>query len=151
VYDGLKGQSYNTVDDVGYGVPHGRGPNELVFRNDILPKDTDSWAPIWGEDYKGKLSIYDNQIFIADAAVYLKATQPDLGIDNPSSSSCSCPLRSRESVLPPPRLRSRRRRCRSLRTRLRGREPSAASRRSYTRVVPPLREIRSRRDAFAGL
>jgi putative spermidine/putrescine transport system substrate-binding protein len=83
VYDGLKGQSYNTVDDVGYGVPHGRGPNELVFRNDILPKDTDSWAPIWREDYKGKLSIYDNQIFIADAAVYLKATQPDLGIDNP--------------------------------------------------------------------
>ena len=31
----------------------------------------------------GKLSIYDNPIFIADAAVYLKATQPDLGIENP--------------------------------------------------------------------
>jgi putative spermidine/putrescine transport system substrate-binding protein len=83
VYDGLKDQSYNTVDGVGYGVPHGRGPNYMVFRNDILPADTDSWAPIWGADYKGKLSIYDNQIFIADAAVYLKATQPDLGIENP--------------------------------------------------------------------
>jgi putative spermidine/putrescine transport system substrate-binding protein len=83
VYDGLKDQSYNTVDGVGYGVPHGRGPNYMVFRNDILPADTDSWAPIWGSDYKGKLSIYDNQIFIADAAVYLKATQPDLGIENP--------------------------------------------------------------------
>ncbi len=83
VYDGLKDQSYNTVDGVGYGVPHGRGPNYMVFRNDILPADTDSWAPIWGSDYRGKLSIYDNQIFIADAAVYLKATQPDLGIENP--------------------------------------------------------------------
>jgi putative spermidine/putrescine transport system substrate-binding protein len=84
VYAGLKDQSYNTVDGVGYGVPHGRGPNYLVFRNDIVPADTDSWAPIWpGTDYKGKLSIYDNQIFIADAAVYLKATQPDLGIENP--------------------------------------------------------------------
>ena len=83
VFDGLKEQSYNTVDGVGYGVPHGRGPNLLVFRNDMLPKDTKSWAPIWGDDYKGKLSIYDNQIFIADAAVYLKATQPDLGIENP--------------------------------------------------------------------
>ena len=30
-----------------------------------------------------KLSIYDNPIFIADAAVYLKATQPDLKITNP--------------------------------------------------------------------
>ena len=69
VYEGLKGQSYNTVDGVGYGVPHGRGVNDMVFRNDILPADTDSWASIWpGTDYKGKLSIYDNQIFIADAA-----------------------------------------------------------------------------------
>ena len=33
--------------------------------------------------YKGKISIYDDSIFIADAALYLKATQPDLGIDNP--------------------------------------------------------------------
>ena len=31
----------------------------------------------------GKLSIFDSQNFIADAAVYLKATQPDLNITNP--------------------------------------------------------------------
>jgi putative spermidine/putrescine transport system substrate-binding protein len=83
VFDGLKNQSYNTVDGVGYGVPHGRGPNYLVFRNDILPKGTNSWAPIWDGSQAGKLSIYDNPIFIADAAIYLKSTQPDLGIDNP--------------------------------------------------------------------
>ena len=84
VYEGLKGQSYNTVDGVGYGVPHGRGVNDMIFRNDILPADTDSWAPIWpGTENKGKLSIYDNQIFIADAALYLKATQPDLNITDP--------------------------------------------------------------------
>ena len=85
VFEGLKDQSYNTVDGVGYGVPHGRGANDHGLRTDtVLPKDTDSWAPIWpGTDYKGKLSIYDNQIFIADAAIYLKATQPDLNITNP--------------------------------------------------------------------
>ena len=50
----------------------------------ICRRPTTSWAPIWpGTDYKGKLSIYDNQIFIADAAIYLKATQPDLNITNP--------------------------------------------------------------------
>ena len=50
----------------------------------ICLRPTTSWAPIWpGTDYKGKLSIYDNQIFIADAAIYLKATQPDLNITNP--------------------------------------------------------------------
>jgi len=83
VFDGLKEQSYNTVDGVGYGVPHGRGPNLLVFRNDILPADTNSWAPIWDGSAGKKLSIYDNLDFIADAAVYLKATQPDLNITNP--------------------------------------------------------------------
>jgi putative spermidine/putrescine transport system substrate-binding protein len=83
VFSGLKDQSYNTVDGVGYGVPHGRGPNELVFRNDILPANTNSWAPIWDGSQKGKVSIYDSQNFIADAAVYLMATQPDLKITNP--------------------------------------------------------------------
>ena len=40
---------------------------------------------IWDTNtpYKGKITIYDDSIFIADAALYLKATQPDLGIDNP--------------------------------------------------------------------
>jgi putative spermidine/putrescine transport system substrate-binding protein len=84
VYEGLKGQSYNTVDGVGYGVPHGRGANLMVWNTGDLPETTDTWAPIWpGSDYKGKLSIYDNQIFIADAALYLKATQPDLNITDP--------------------------------------------------------------------
>jgi putative spermidine/putrescine transport system substrate-binding protein len=83
VFDGLKDQSYNSVDGVPYGVPHGRGPNYLVFRNDILPADTNSWAPIWDGSQAGKLSIYDGPLFIADAAVYLKATQPDLEITDP--------------------------------------------------------------------
>jgi len=56
----------------------------MVWNTNDLPKTNTSWAPIWpGTDYKGKLSIYDNQIFIADAAIYLKATQPDLNITNP--------------------------------------------------------------------
>jgi putative spermidine/putrescine transport system substrate-binding protein len=54
-----------------------------VFRNDILPANTNSWAPVWDGSQAGKLSIYDSQNYIADAAVYLKATQPDLNITNP--------------------------------------------------------------------
>jgi putative spermidine/putrescine transport system substrate-binding protein len=86
VQEGIKNQSYNSLNDEPYGVPHGRGPNYLMFRTDVLPEDTDSWSVIWPDGsgpYNGKLSIYDDSIFIADAAVYLKATQPDLGIENP--------------------------------------------------------------------
>jgi putative spermidine/putrescine transport system substrate-binding protein len=85
VQEGIKNQTYNSRDDKPYGVPHGRGPNLLLFRTDVLPENTDSWAVIWDKaaPYKGKISIYDDSIFIADAAVYLKATQPDLNITNP--------------------------------------------------------------------
>jgi len=87
VQEGIKGKDYNSLDGQPYGVPHGRGPNYLMFRTDQVPEDTNSWNVIWDdaelEKYKGKISIYDDSIFIADAAVYLKATQPDLGIENP--------------------------------------------------------------------
>ena len=33
--------------------------------------------------YKGKVTAYDSPIYIADAALYLMATKPDLGITNP--------------------------------------------------------------------
>jgi putative spermidine/putrescine transport system substrate-binding protein len=85
VQEGIKNQSYNSKDGQPYGVPHGRGPNLLVFRTDVVPPSTNSWDVIWdkADQYKGKLSIYDDSIFIADAALYLKATQPDLKITNP--------------------------------------------------------------------
>ena len=87
VQEGLKNQPYNSLDGQPYGVPHGRGPNYLMFNTGDVPEDTDSWSVVWEDDqlekYKGKISIYGLSDFIADAAVYLKATQPDLGIDNP--------------------------------------------------------------------
>ena len=85
VQEGLKNQPYNSRDDQPYGVPHGRGPNLLTWRTDDVTPAPDSWSVIWDKNtpYKGKISIYDDSIFIADAALYLKATQPDLGIDDP--------------------------------------------------------------------
>jgi putative spermidine/putrescine transport system substrate-binding protein len=85
VSEGIKNKSYNSRDGQPYGAPHGRGPNLLVFRTDEVTPAPESWSAIWDENspYKGKISIYDDSIFIADAALYLKATQPDLGIENP--------------------------------------------------------------------
>ena len=85
VSEGIKLKSYNSQDGQPYGAPHGRGPNYLMFRTDDVTPAPDSWAVVWDNpnDYKGKISIYDDSIFIADAALYLKATQPDLGIEDP--------------------------------------------------------------------
>ena len=88
VFDGAQGPAdFNSVDGQMYGVPHGRGANLLMWNTDKVTGDQDSWASVFDEaelaKYKGKVTAYDNPIYIADAALYLKATQPDLGIDNP--------------------------------------------------------------------
>jgi putative spermidine/putrescine transport system substrate-binding protein len=85
VYPGLKNQPFNSVDGQMYGIPHGRGANILMWRSDKISTPLDSWAAVFdqGSQYKGKVTAYDSPIYIADAALYLKATQPDLGIDNP--------------------------------------------------------------------
>jgi putative spermidine/putrescine transport system substrate-binding protein len=85
VFVGLKDQPHNTVEGTAYGVPHGRGANLLMFRTDVVTPEPDSWSVVFdgGTPYKGKVTAYDYEIYIADAAVYLMATRPELGITNP--------------------------------------------------------------------
>ena len=83
VVEALKGRLFDTVEGTGYAVPQGRAVNLELFRTDYLPSDTSSWAPIWSPSLKGRISIYDDPIFIADAALYLETTRPSLRITNP--------------------------------------------------------------------
>lgn len=85
VFEGLKGKPHNTVDGVPYGVPHGRGANLLMYNTDVVDPAPTSWGAVFdtASPYAGKVTAYDSPIYIADAAVYLMATQPDLGITNP--------------------------------------------------------------------
>ena len=68
-------------------IPHGRGANLLMWNTDDVKPGPTSWGvildPKKAAKYKGKISVYDDPIYIADAAVYLKTHQPDLGIENP--------------------------------------------------------------------
>ncbi len=84
VFPALKNKPHNTVDGKNYGVPHGRGANLLMWRTDKVSPAPDSWGVVWDKNskYKGRITAYDSPIYIADAALYLKATKPDLGITN---------------------------------------------------------------------
>jgi putative spermidine/putrescine transport system substrate-binding protein len=87
IFSDLKDQPYNTFDGVHYGIPHGRGADLLMWRTDDVKPNPTSWSvildPNQAKKYAGHISVYDDPIYIADAAVYLKAHQPDLGITNP--------------------------------------------------------------------
>jgi len=85
VYENLKNQQWNTVDGVSYGVPHGRGANLLAYNTEEVSPAPTSWSVVGDEasPYAGKITAYDSPIYIADAALYLMSTQPDLGIKYP--------------------------------------------------------------------
>lgn len=85
VSDFLKNRPWNSVDGKMYGIPHGWGANVLTWRPDKVSPAPDSWSVVFDPNspYKGKVTAYDSPIYIADAALYLKATKPDLKITNP--------------------------------------------------------------------
>jgi putative spermidine/putrescine transport system substrate-binding protein len=87
VFGDLKDQPYNTFEGVNYGIPHGRGANLLMWNGNDVSPTPDSWNvtldPKVAAKYKGKISQYDDPMSIAEAAVYLKTHEPDLGIENP--------------------------------------------------------------------
>lgn len=85
IYDFLKDKSHNSLDGQEYGVPHGYGANLLMYNTDVFPDGLDSWSAVFDDAAanSGKVTAYDSPIYIADAGLYLMATQPDLGIENP--------------------------------------------------------------------
>ncbi len=84
-FDFLKDRAWNSVGGQMYGVPHGWGANLLMYNTDEVSPAPTSWGAVFdgAGDYSGKVTSYDSPIYIADAALYLMKTQPDLGIKDP--------------------------------------------------------------------
>lgn len=84
--DFQKMQAWNSVGEVAYGVPHGWGAQLMAYRSDLVDAPPTSWDVVFETDspYAGKITDYDSPTDgIAAAAVYLMATKPALGIENP--------------------------------------------------------------------
>ena len=81
----LKDQPYNTYQGTHYGAPHGWGANLLMWRTDQVNPAPTSWSVVFDPNspYKGKVTAYDDPIYIADAALYLKAHNSSLNITDP--------------------------------------------------------------------
>ena len=78
----FKSPAHNTVDGVHYGISLQWGPNTLVYNTKKVKAPT-SWSVVYTKKYAGKISIPNNPIQIADAALYLMKTRPSLGIHDP--------------------------------------------------------------------
>jgi putative spermidine/putrescine transport system substrate-binding protein len=78
----FKSPPTNTVGGKHYGISLQFGPNLLLYNTKKQAKPT-SWSAIYDPKNKGQITIPDNPIQIADAALYLSKTQPALGIKDP--------------------------------------------------------------------
>jgi putative spermidine/putrescine transport system substrate-binding protein len=88
----LQKAAWHYVDGKHYGVPYQWGPNVLMYNTDTFKKAPTSWSVVFepqkfpdGKPNKGRVQAYDGPIYIADAALYLKAKKPELGILDPYS------------------------------------------------------------------
>ncbi len=86
----LQEAPWHYVDGKHYGVPYQWGPNVLAYNTNVFKTPPTSWSVVFeptkladGKGNKGRVQAYDGAIYIADAALYLMAKKPDLGIKNP--------------------------------------------------------------------
>ncbi|MCA3562519.1 MAG: ABC transporter substrate-binding protein [Aestuariivirga sp.] len=88
--DRLKEAPWHTVDGVHYGVPYQWGPNVLAYNTKVFKDAPKSWSVVFeeqtlpdGKSNKGRVQAFDGPIYVADGALYLMKTKPELGIKNP--------------------------------------------------------------------
>jgi putative spermidine/putrescine transport system substrate-binding protein len=79
----LKSPAHNTVNGVHYGISLQWGPNVLMWNTKSVTPTPTSWESIYSPKYKGSVTVPNNPIQIADAALYLSKKEPALGITDP--------------------------------------------------------------------
>jgi putative spermidine/putrescine transport system substrate-binding protein len=82
-FKAFQGPPNNTVGGQHYGISLQWGPNTLMYNTKKIKKAPTSWGDIYSPKYKGRITVPNNPIQIADVALYLSKTQPSLGIKDP--------------------------------------------------------------------
>lgn len=79
----FKSPPYNTVNGIHYGISLQWGPNTLLYNTKKFVNPPTSWSVIYDAASKGLITVPDNPMQIADAALYLSKSQPALNIKDP--------------------------------------------------------------------
>lgn len=86
----LQNAPWHTVGGRHYGVPYQWGSNVLMYNTRVFKRPPTSWSVVFveqklpdGKSNKGRVQAFDGPIYVADAALYLMAHKPELGIKDP--------------------------------------------------------------------
>jgi putative spermidine/putrescine transport system substrate-binding protein len=77
----LKSPDFNTVDGKNYGLSFMWGADVLIYNADKIKTPPDSWNALYDPKYKGKITVPDNPIQIADPALHFFGADDPFQID----------------------------------------------------------------------
>jgi putative spermidine/putrescine transport system substrate-binding protein len=82
-YAAFKGPPANTAGGRHYGISAQFAPNLLLYNSAKIKRPPTSWAVLYVPTSRRRVTVPDNPMFIADAALYLAKAKPGLGIRDP--------------------------------------------------------------------
>jgi putative spermidine/putrescine transport system substrate-binding protein len=95
----LQSPSFNTVDGKQYGLSFVWGANVLIYNADEIKENLDSWNVLYDPKYKGKITVPDNPIQIADPALQFFGAEDPYAIDQATLDKVTDKLKQQRSLV----------------------------------------------------
>jgi len=95
----LQSPEFNTVDGKQYGLSFVWGANVLIYNKDVITTAPDSWSVLYDPQYKGKITVPDNPIQIADVALQFEGAASPYAIDQATLDKVTAKLKEQRSLV----------------------------------------------------
>jgi len=95
----LQSPSFNTVDGKHYGISFMWGANVLIYNKDKIKTPPTSWSVLYSPQYKGKITVPDNPIQIADVALQFEGAQNPYAISDSTLDAVKTKLKQQRPLV----------------------------------------------------
>ena len=95
----LQSPEFNTVEGKHYGLSFMWGANVLIYNKDKIKTRPTSWADLYSPKYKGKITVPDNPIQIADPALQFFGAKNPYAIDTATLDKVKAKLKQQRSLV----------------------------------------------------
>jgi putative spermidine/putrescine transport system substrate-binding protein len=95
----LQSPDFNTQDGKHYGLSFVWGANVLIYDADKVKENLDSWNALYDPKYKGKITVPDNPIQIADPALQFFGAENPYAIDQATLDKVKAKLKQQRPLV----------------------------------------------------
>ena len=95
----LQSPPFNTVDGKHYGISFMWGANVLIYNKDKIKTAPTSWSVLYSPQYKGKITVPDNPIQIADVALQFEGAKDPYAISDSTLNAVKTKLKQQRPLV----------------------------------------------------